>query len=204
MHIWVIQANFALLYVPSGSKPPRAIFLPGHVLFQHQWLSDPEKRVSRVCLQTRISDTTPQSVAARVVDQRPPKTPKSFWRSVLKRLPAYHFLAMTICCNTQAQAYCPQPRRKGLKVTLPRSTMALQFAEDMKRGQSNLAPTLPFSQFTGGPHTRGDGASKHAAAKTAAAAEQKSSPKHTKLPLWGINRMGSCWHQSWKLKVLRA
>lgn len=48
------------------------------------------------------------------------------------------------------------------------------------------------------------GASERAAAKTAAAAKQKSSQKHTELKLWGINRMGPCWHQSWKLKTQRA
>ena len=197
---WIIQANFTGLYVPSGAKPPHAIFPPGQFLFQHQWASDAWKGVSR--MQIRVSDTTLSESHNQTGWS---KSPKSFWRSVLKRLPSYRFLALTICCNTQGQASCLQPHGKGVADgALPHSTTALQFAEDIKWGQCNPAPMLPSSRFTADLTSEEMGASKHAAAKTAAAAEQKSSPKHTKLQLWGINRMGSRWHQSWKLKILRA
>lgn len=77
-----------------------------------------------------LSDITLQSLTTRLFDQR---APNHFEEMSWKRLPAYHFLAMTICWNTQAQASCLQPRRKGVADgPLPHSKTALQFAEDIK------------------------------------------------------------------------
>lgn len=70
------------------------------------------------------------------------------------------------------------PQEGGGRQALPLLNSSSSAAEDIKWGQSNPAPTLLSSHFIARSHARGDGASKHAAAKTAATAKQKSSPKH--------------------------
>lgn len=109
-HIWVVQANFTGFYVPSGTKPPRAIFLPGHFLLQHQWLSDPEKRASHVCLQTRIiwhnsTESHNQTVWS--------KSPKSFWRNVLEKTPSLSFPCHDYLLEHPSSGLLPSAPQKG-------------------------------------------------------------------------------------------
>lgn len=70
------------------------------------------------------------------------------------------------------------PQEGGGRQALPLLNSSSSAAEDIKWGQSNPAPTQLSSHFIAGSRARGDGASKYAAAKTAATAKQKSSPKH--------------------------
>lgn len=151
-----------------------------------------------------MSLTRLQSLATRPADQRAPS--HSDEEVSLKRLPAYYFLATIISCNTQAQTSCLQPCTKGAaKDTLPRFTAACWVCRANKKGdrttRRSLCRALGSSLHLVPDET---GASERAAAKTAAAAKQKSSQKHTELKLCGINRMGPCWHHSWKLKTQRA
>lgn len=126
-----------------------------------------------VCWQTTISNSTEYHNQIGCS-----KSLKSLWRSLLKRLPVYHLLAMTISATFKVMLPASSPQEGGGRQALPFLNSSSSAAEDIKRGQSNPAPMLLFSHFTTGSHARGDGASKHAAAKTAATAEQKSCPKH--------------------------
>lgn len=85
---------------------------------------------------------------------------------------------MTISATLKVTLPAFSPLEGGGRQSLPFLDSSSSAAEDIKWGQYNPTPVLLFSHFTTGSHARGDRASKHAAAKTAATAEQKSSPKH--------------------------
>lgn len=85
---------------------------------------------------------------------------------------------MTISPTLKVTLPAFSPQERGGRQSLPFLNSSSSAAEDKKWRQYNPVPMRLFSHFTTGSHARGDRASNHAAAKTAATAEQKSSPKH--------------------------
>lgn len=125
-----------------------------------------------VCLQT--SYLTPQNITTRLVAQRASNhSEELYWKDS-------QFISSLLSLQHSRSHFLPPAPKKGVadQPFLPFLNSSSSVAEDIKQGQSNPALMLLFSHFTTGSHAKGDGASKHAAAKTAATAEQKSCPKH--------------------------